>query len=214
MSDKKSKSQGRTRNYATILYLDSCVENWQQILSEQCIPAFVSPLHDKDLNPTGELKKAHYHVMVMFEGVKSVEQVKVIFDLIGGVGCEKINSIRGYSRYLCHLDNPEKVQYNTSDVLSIAGADYISVIGLASDKYGALSEMQDFCDKYNIISFYVLSSYARVNRNDWYRILCDCGTVFMREWLKSKAWSNENHNLQIVDPKTGEILFTGGAYNE
>lgn len=207
MSDSNSrKTDTRTRNFATVVYPESAPDNWQELLAQQFIPAFISPLHDQDLNPTGEPKKAHYHVILMFDGKKSVEQVGEVFKLIGGVGCEIVKSIRGYSRYLCHLDNPEKAQYDTSAVKALCGADYISTIGLAIDKYNALGEMQDFCDKYNVVSFYALSKYARANRSDWHRILCDCGAVFMREYLKSRQWSLENGTVDIVDPETGEIL--------
>lgn len=201
-----SYGKGRTRNYATVVYPESAPDNWQDILADMFIPAFISPLHDKDINPTGEPKKAHYHVIIMFDAVKTKEQASEVFARINGVGCEVIQSLRGYARYLCHLDNPEKVKYDTDKVKSLAGADYISSIGLAIDKYTALAEMQDFCDKYNVISFYQLSNYARKNRSDWYRILSDCGSVFMREWLKSKQWSQDNHIDSIVDPETGEVI--------
>ena len=67
MSDKNTSSgKGRTRNFATVVYPDSenTPDNWQEILAEQFVPAFISPLHDKDVNPTGEKKKAHYMKMV------------------------------------------------------------------------------------------------------------------------------------------------------
>lgn len=201
-----SYGKGRTRNYATVVYPESAPDNWQDILADMFIPAFISPLHDKDINPTGEPKKAHYHVIIMFDAVKTKEQASEVFARINGVGCEVIQSLRGYARYLCHLDNPEKAKYDADKVKSLAGADYISSIGLAIDKYTALAEMQDFCDKYNVISFYQLSNYARKNRSDWYRILSDCGSVFMREWLKSKQWSQDNHIDSIVDPETGEVI--------
>lgn len=207
MAEKNTSGKGRTRNFATVVYPESAPDGWQEILSEQFVPAFISPLHDKDINPTGEAKKAHYHVVIMFDSTKTVEQAKEIFDKIGGVGCEKVNSIRGYARYLCHLDNPEKAQYSQDDVRTMCGADYVSAIGLATDKYKALGEMQDFCEQYNIISFYLLSKYARTHRTDWYRILCDCGSVYMREYLKSKQWSNQSGQDTIVDPSTGEILM-------
>lgn len=204
MGDQKKT---RTRNFATVVYPESAPEHWQDILSQYCIPAFISPLHDADLNPTGELKKAHYHVILMFESLKTKDQAQDIFTSIGGVGCEVVQSIRGYARYLCHLDNPEKHKYSESDVCSLSGADYRTTIGLASDKYKALGEMQDFCEQYNVMSFYLLSQYARKNRQDWYRILCDCGAVFMREYLKSRKWSADNGNLHIVDPDTGEQIL-------
>lgn len=205
MSEKKSNGS-RTRNYATVVYPESAPEDWREKLTAQFVPAFISPLHDSDLNPTGEQKKAHYHVIIMFDSVKTADQAKEIFSLIGGVGCEVVKSIRGYARYLCHLDNPEKAQYKPEDVTCLCGSDYISTIGLAIDKYVAIGEMQDFCEKYNVVSFYALSKYARSHRPDWHRILCDCGSVFMREYLKSRMWSNENNQMDIVDPETGEVL--------
>ena len=85
-------------------------------------------------------------------------------------------------------------------------SDYIGTIGLAIDKYVAIGEMQDFCEKYNVISFYKLATYARNNRPDWHRILCDCGSVFMREYLKSRQWSKEQGIADIIDPDTGEVI--------
>ena len=56
MAAKNTSGKGRTRNYATVVYPDSAPENWQEILTQHFVPAFISPLHDKDLNPTGETK--------------------------------------------------------------------------------------------------------------------------------------------------------------
>lgn len=204
MSTKNSTS--RTRNYATVVYPESAPENWKSILAEHFIPAFISPLHENDTNPTGEPKKPHYHVILMFDSVKTIEQAREVFKTINGVGCEVVKSTRGYARYLCHLDNPEKAQYDPSQVTSLCGADYIGTIGLAVDKYVAIGEMQDFCDKYNVVSFYALAKYARGHRPDWHRILCDCGSVFMREYLQSRKWSIEQQYGDIVDPETGEKL--------
>lgn len=206
MLNEKSSGKGRTRNFATVVYPESAPEGWQELLSECFVPAFISPLHDKDTNPTGEEKKAHYHVIIMFDSTKTVEQAQEVFDKIGGVGCEKVNSIRGYARYLCHMDNPEKFQYKQEEVRSLCGADYSSTIGLATDKYKALGEMQDFCEQYNVNSFYLLSRYAKEHRQDWYRILSDCGSVFMREYLQSRKWSQDQGLDHIVDPITGEVL--------
>ena len=184
MSERKTTS--RTRNFATVVYPESAPSNWLDILAEQFVPAFVSPLHDKDINPTGEAKKPHYHVIIMFDGVKTREQPENIFSKINGVGCEVIQSIRGYARYLCHLDNPDKAQYKQDEVICFCGADYVSTIGLAIDKYKSIGEMVDFCEEYNIISYSELLKYCRMHRFDWFRILCDNGTVVIKEYLRSK----------------------------
>ena len=81
------KGLGRTRNFATIVYPESAPENWLDIIADLKIEVFISPLHDKDLNPTGEQKKPHYHVIIMFPSVKTEEQAKEVFDTFCGVGC-------------------------------------------------------------------------------------------------------------------------------
>lgn len=192
MAEKNSSGKGRTRNYATVVYPDSAPDEWQEILSQQFVPAFISPLHDKDTNPTGEVKKPHYHVIIMFDSTKTKAQAQEIFTLINGVGCEKVNSLRGYARYLCHMDNPEKYQYPQEDVRCLCGADYSSTIGLPTDKYKAIGEMIDYCEDNNIVSYSDLLMYCRNEHFDWFRVLCDNGTVVVREYLKSRLWTLEH----------------------
>lgn len=190
MSQKKASSGFRTRNFACVVYPESAPADWQDRLVEHFVPAFISPLHDRDLNPTGEIKKAHYHVIIMFDSVKTIEQAISIFDQIGGVGCEIVQSIRGYARYLCHLDNPDKAQYCTDDVRQLCGSDYVAIIGLATDKYKSIREMMIFCSQNGIFSYAELLEYASEERMDWFRILCDNGTIVIKEYLKSRLWTS------------------------
>ena len=187
MGTKKSSGAGRTRNYATIVYPESAPKNWLDILREIKFNVLVSPLHDKDVNPEdGEIKKAHYHVLMLFDTVKSKEQVALIRDAIGGVGFEDVNSVRGYARYLCHMDNPEKYQYSPDEVLSIGTEDYFELISLPSDKYRVIDEIIDWCDKTECYIYSDLLRYARENRRDWFRTLCDNGTYVVKEFMKSE----------------------------
>lgn len=197
---KRENASLRFRNFATVVYPDSAPEDWIDILSELHIPAFISPIHDMDVNPDGEKKKPHYHVMIMFEGKKSKEQAKEIFDCLSAVGCETVHTIRGYARYLCHLDNPEKYQYKIDDVRALSGADYMGIIGLAIDKYKALGEMEDFCRDNNIFSFAHLADYCKEYRFDWFRVLCDCGAFYMRTYLRAIEREFER-NYQIEKRK-------------
>lgn len=61
-------SDSRKRCFATILYTDSCAPDFMQKLESMHIPAFLSPLHDRDLKEDGSIKKPHYHLMLMFQG--------------------------------------------------------------------------------------------------------------------------------------------------
>lgn len=191
--DKRTSINGesRSKNWATVVYPESAPEGWKDILSDLKIEVFISPLHDKDLNPTGEVKKAHYHVIVMFPSVKSAEQASEVFVSFGGVGTERIASIRGYARYLCHLDNPEKAQYDSADVISYGGADYFSIITLVTDRYVALSDILDFCDQNEIYLYSQLIRWCRNNKFEWFRTLCDGGSFMVKEYLKTSLYEKE-----------------------
>lgn len=191
MAEKKANTDARVRSWATVVYPESMPEDFWQQIGELKSPVLVSPLHDQDVNPTGEAKKAHYHVLFHFENKKSRTQMQEIIAPLGGVGLETVTSLRGYARYLCHLDNPEKAQYRAEDVRAFGGIDYPSTIGLPTDRYKIIGEMMDFIDDQGISSYARLCKYARTNRFDWFRILCDSGTYVIKEYVKSQTWEEQ-----------------------
>lgn len=185
MSSKKS-TQTRVRNAACVVYPDSAPKNWVELLRDLHINVFISPLHDKDTNPDGnEPKKPHFHVLLMYESVKTREQIDEVFSSIGGVGFEVVSSLRGYARYLCHLDNPEKYQYQVEDVISIGSEDYQSIIGLPSDKYKICKEMLQWCAENGVVYFSDLVEYSALHREDWFRALADNCTLFISTYFRS-----------------------------
>ena len=185
-SVKKSKEYvGKYRNFASILYPESMSSDWYTILEDSCVPAFLSPLHDKDINEDGTSKKAHYHIMFRFDVPQTLQSVQKLCDSLGAINCKHITSPRGYARYLLHLDNPEKHQYSRDLIVSFGGADYDDTISLSSDKYKAIAEIIDYCKFNEITSYAVLLDYSRINKPDWFRVLCDSGTYVVKEYLKS-----------------------------
>jgi len=219
-SSISGQSDGRARNFACVVYPESAPSHWLDTIAELKIPIMVSPLHDKDFNPknpeTGiaEPKKPHYHVMACFEGNKTVDQVKSIFESFGGVGCEIVGSLRGYARYLCHLDNPEKAQYSIDEAKAFGGADFITAIGLPTDKYKAISEMVEWCDSENIEFYGILLNHARIHRSDWFRVLCDNGTMVMKEYLKSKRYERQQMEIEHRKEMLESIDSDGVIHDE
>ena len=207
MAEKKTSNSGekkRYRNFTTIVYPDSAPEGWQNILAENCIPCFISPLHDKDINPEPEngsdsLKKAHWHVVFVFDSLKSEEQVKGFISLVNGVGMQVVHNLRSCARYLCHLDNPDKAQYSVSDVVCIGGLDYFGLIQSDSDLLVTLSDIMDFCDTNQIYSFSVLVRYCRSSRPDWFRLISKNFTYVIDKYIKSLLWEHENGGHVILD---------------
>ena len=184
-------SVSRTRNYACIVYCESAPVDWLRIISDSKIPCFVSPLHDLDKYPNGEVKKPHYHVLVMFDSVKTEKQARDFFESFGGVGCEVVNSCRAYARYLCHLDcvEEEKHKYKVDDVLEFGGASYICVIGTMSDKNRAIKEMIQFVKDNQVDAFCQLLEYASEYQSTWFDSLINGGCSFtMKEYIKSRYW--------------------------
>lgn len=193
--DNTEISKERTRNYATIVYTESAPENWQEILQDEHIPCHISPLHDKDVNKDGTPKKQHYHVMVMYDSVKTRAQAEKVFKKIGGVGIEALNSPHAYARYLCHLDDPDKAQYPIEKVVSYGGADYDMHIKIAKDIYATIGEIMDFCMENDIICFADLTLYARHDKTEWFRIICD-NSMLLCQFLKSRYWDENRQSVK------------------
>lgn len=213
------QADGRSRNFACVVYPESAPSNWLDIISEAKIPVMVSPLHDKDIKPTGEPKKPHYHVITCYESNKTLEQARSFFESFGGVGCEIVASVRGYARYLCHLDNPEKAQYSIDEVKAFGGADFVTCIGLPTDKYKAISEMIEWCDSEGVEFYGTLLNHARLHHSDWFRVLCDNGTMVMKEYLKSKRYERQQmeieHRKEMLDSVDSDgVIHERGAEND
>lgn len=180
-------SRGRTRTYAFIVYPDSAPANWRDILNGFHVEALISPLHDKDVNPDGSQKKPHWHVMIMFSSVKSTEQAADIRDAVGGVGWENVASTRGYARYLCHLDNPEKHRYDENDVVEMAGADYHEIVRRAGDGVRILREMMAFIRENNVYYYSDFVDYCNEEKPDWFEAIVTRYTYPVYTYIKARA---------------------------
>lgn len=154
------------------------------------------------MNPDETEKKPHRHVLLMFDGVKSFEQVKKITDSLGAPHPQYVQSKSGMARYLCHMDNPEKKQYKPEDVICLGGADYMETVATAADLDRTITEMEDWCDEQGVFSYAALSRYARKNRPDWTRALRYRCTIHMKAYLQSCQWELE-HGMPSGQSLTG-----------
>src|SRR5699024_11179639 len=62
MTKRRKDKDERTRNWTFVVYPESAPEDWREIIDDLHVPWIESPLHDKDVNPDGEIKKPHWHV--------------------------------------------------------------------------------------------------------------------------------------------------------
>ena len=124
------------RKYWTFVYWGEEGENLLDFrieaaksLSDMVIPSLISPYHDRDIKEDGTKAKKHVHIIVMNE--QPIRYNLMLATLKSGCGFENLNylqpvaNLHSMMRYLCHLDDKDKQQYDPLDVIRIAGAEYV-----------------------------------------------------------------------------------------
>ena len=115
--------QGRTRSWTFILYPESAPENWRELLNELFIQWVESPLH-----VPGSISLSCCELFIMFPSVKSYEQILEITNKLNTPPPQKAMSAKGVVRYMAHMDNPEKYQYNKDEIKAYGGADIAELL--------------------------------------------------------------------------------------
>lgn len=193
---ENGKKDRRSRNWTLVVYPESVPENWRSKLDNMHVPWIESPKHDSDVNPDGTVKKAHWHILLMFGTKKSFEQVKEVSDELRAPRPQVCRNRVGMVRYFAHLDNPEKYQYKVSDIIGHCGADpqqyFETTSQKKADRYRYIKDMMDFVDEQGITEFADLLKYARTERfDDWFQSLCDDSAFVMGQYIKSVRYSIE-----------------------
>lgn len=183
----------RSKNFTTLCYQESTEYGVMlESLNSLHVSYLISPLHHLDRTREGDFKKPHYHIVIIFDSLKSVPQVKDVLSSCAAdfVGCEIVNSLQSYARYLCHLDNPDKAKYDVKDVISYS-INYEALIQDKGDKYAAFSRLVDYVVTNDITSFSSLLLYAKDNDVDMFHALVD-NSYTAREFIKSYSMDRRN----------------------
>lgn len=188
----------KKRYWAFVLYPESAPENWKEMLQQTGLSICVSPLHDKDINPTGEPKKAHYHIILCYSGPTTFKCVKSITDSLNQPIPIALEQVRGYFRYLTHKDNPEKYQYNEKDITTINDFDIdnyndlsisqIKTIMIDIQKIIRDNDILEYCDLLDFLLDSELFSYLDVAQN--HTILFNTYITSLRNKKKTLAKNN------------------------
>jgi len=194
----------RTRNWTFVLYPESVPENWIDIINELHLEWICSPLHDKDVNANGEAKKPHWHVLLLFQGNKTYEQVKEITDSVNAPIPERCHNSKALVRYMAHLDNPDKAQYSVTDIKSFGGVDLAEMLRpSSSERYTIIHEMITYIKNNNISEFQDLVDYAcSYEFERWFPLICDNSAYIVGQYIKS-----QRHRIYpICNTSTGEVI--------
>ena len=178
----------KNRNWTFLIYPESAPNDWFEILQNTGLPFAVSPLHDKDFNPTGDQKKPHYHCVVCFPGPTTFNKVNTdICALLNSPIPKRVLSVVGIYRYFTHRDNPEKYQYNESDIRVSNGFDIGEYNSLTTNQIILLmKELQILIIQKKFTEYCQLMDYLlEADSFDLYQV-ASSHTLFFDRYLSSK----------------------------
>lgn len=175
----------KKRNWGAVIYPESAPEDWKEILKIKGLTFAVSPLHDSDINPTGESKKEHYHIILCFGSPTTFNNVKEILDELNQPIPIPLESVRGYYRYFTHKDNPEKHQYNDKDIELYNGFDVTDVLN-SFEVFDALKKIQLLIIENEFYEYEELMDYLL--SNDFMEMwnVASSHTLFLNTYITSK----------------------------
>lgn len=189
MAEKNVKK----RNWAFVLYPESAPADWREQLQKTGLPCAISPLHDRDMNATGEPKKPHYHVMVFYQGPTSYNVVKRLTDGLNQPIPQVVEQVRGYYRYLTHMDNPEKAQYAVSEIRTLNGFDIGDFVEMSkSEVTKVLRALMDYIRENDLTEYADLMDMTMCEGvpPDWFDVAAS-HTLFFTGYLKSRRYRVE-----------------------
>lgn len=178
----------KKRNWAFVAYPESLPTNWKEQLQLTGLQVAISPLHDKDKDPTGEPKKPHYHVILCYAGPTSYNVVKALTDSLNCPIPQPLEQVRGYYRYFTHMDNPEKYQYSPDTIETINGFSIMDFVELTkSEVLTAKRKLQSLIRERNILEYSDFMDYLQDSENmeQEYDVASN-NTYFFEKYISSR----------------------------
>lgn len=104
----------KSRYWSAIGWVESLPDDYQERLRNSNIQCVISPLHDSDIvEKTGVLKKPHYHVLLLWDGPTTFENVQEFCIQMGlGTYIERVRSVKNILDYLTHDSYSSKGKYH------------------------------------------------------------------------------------------------------
>lgn len=175
----------KKRNWGGVVYPESAPEDWKEILKLKGIVWACSPLHDKDINPTGEEKKAHYHIIMTFPGPVTDKTVKDIMEQLNQPIPIPLESVRGYYRYFTHKDNPEKCQYDETGIELYNNFDVSEILN-NFEVFQYLKDIQKIIIENKIYEYSILMDFLMTTEQFELWNVASSHTLFLNTYITSK----------------------------
>lgn len=115
----------------------------------------------------GDPKKAHIHLIVIVKGPQTREDFSAMFlDLIWihPNKWQRVVHLDSMTRYMAHMDNPEKAQYSCFDIKGWGGFNLKPLTIQKSDEYTkamAMASVMDYIEENNVRYYHRLVKWAK-----------------------------------------------------
>jgi len=107
------------RNFIMLIYPDSMPEDAVGMLLDEKVCIAVSPLHQPDPKGPEEERKPHHHVLISYSGPRKIEDVEKYFrPKYHGTHIFICKDRNVYTRYMVHLDNPDKQKFEPKELMA------------------------------------------------------------------------------------------------
>lgn len=106
-------SKNRSKAYSFIVYEENMdIDKIRKYINELHYCAAISPLHSPEPDDNETERKPHYHVVIIFPNPRVFDSVRDEFCAVANIAIpQRVGDIRSITRYLTHMDNPEKQQF-------------------------------------------------------------------------------------------------------
>lgn len=115
----------------------------------------------------GDKKKAHFHIVVIVKGPMTREDFSRLFlDLvwIKPTMWQRVIHLDSMTRYLCHMDDPNKYQYSCFDIQGYGGYNLKPLTIQKSDEYTkamAMASVMDYIEDNHVLYYHKLVCWAK-----------------------------------------------------
>lgn len=208
---EESRRGKRHKAWTWIMY-DESSPDWKEGLESIHVACLVSPLHNLDRwtrrderkNPKckeGKPKKPHRHGLAEFEQPITFEEFMQAMDeaSISTTNVKWVRSVRAMSRYLTHMDSPDKARYSDDEVTELSGASWAEMTERAEDFHAILREMREFIVFNEVTDLWQFQMWTDEQPDlTWSRAL-DAKVYGIEKFISSfRAWLEKNPEADAV----------------
>ena len=193
---KEESKTGKGRFWICEMYEDSRPENWREELEKTMIKICISPKHDKDKyekdteeHKKGDIKKAHWHILLCFEGPTTYNNALRIAKKVGANIVFQAYSIKGSCEYFIHKNNPEKAQYSEEDYIYLNGFNIDDINQLTTNEVEEIKRgIVNIIRQQNIHEYSVIYDFLLDNEMYTMTQVLSNNTMFFVAYIKSKKF--------------------------